>query len=61
MNAPEIAGAGDVPNDDRPTLAGVCRGTGTATVAQAVGGLFVSGPEAREIDHGGFELVGKRG
>jgi hypothetical protein len=51
VNAAQVAGAGDVPDDDWPALAGACSGIGSAAVAQPVSRLFMSGPEASQIDH----------
>jgi len=56
VDAAEVAGAGDVPHDDR--FAASCAGCGgmAVSIAESVGRLFVSGPEAGEVDHGEFLL-----
>ena len=51
MDAAQIAGAGDVPDDDGAASAGGGGGLVAVAVAESVGGLFVTGPEAGEVDH----------
>ena len=54
VHAPQVAGAGNVPHDDRAAFRGGFRGAVAMTISQPIGGLLFTAVELGNIDHDAF-------